>query len=796
MKVSYEWLKELIDIKNDAKEIADKITMSGLEVEKLINTGIGNADVVAVQIQEIDKHPDADKLFVTKVDAGKYGKKQIITNVKGLKTGDKVLAALEGVKLATGLEIKKTKLKGIDSEGMFAGWEELGIPQKSESLLFLDEKTANGTNYNDILPFNDYVIDIELTANRGDCLGMIGVAREIETLYDKKIKDIDIKYNVIDKKTVNLFNVEIKTDNCKRYCGGIILDVKIEPSPLWMQLKLIKAGIRPINNVVDITNYILMECNQPLHAFDMDKIKDHKLIIRDALNHEKLITLDDIERKLESGDIVIADSHTGHCLGGIMGGQISEVSGSTKNIFLEAAFFNPEMIRKTSKRTGLRSESSYRFERAIDIDNVDWALKRALYFFDKLGVGKVCEGIIDVYPKKRDKRIINITAGWINNKLGTNIEENLIVNILRKLGFNVDNNNGNIVIDVPGWRNDVSIKEDIAEEIARIYGYNNIKATHYPSCQAAIRTASQKKEKQLRDLMYRLGCDELMNFSFYGKSLFNKMKLPENHIFRDIIYLETPLTDDWAGMRNSLIPGMIRTASFNYNRQNNSLCLFEIGNANFKSNTDFPVEEKCLTVLIGGYKRYKDFTCTDNKYDYYDIKGIIDYIFDYFLIIPKFTESKEIYLHPYQQANIIINNKNIGILGKVHPSVCESFDLDCETYIAEIKLNDMFENTGNEIVYKEVPKFPSSTRDLALIVDDKINAKNIIDSINNADIDYLQDIKVFDLYKGKNIEDGKYSIAVELTFNKIHSTLTDEEIENSVEEILKSLKNECNAKIR
>ena len=493
MKVSYQWLKELVDVNAEPKVIADTLTMAGLQVESVLQTGIGKADVVVVEIKSVEKHPNADTLFVTKADAGKFGLKQIITNVKGLQAGDKVLASLEGVKLGTGLEIKKTKLKGIESEGMFVGFEELGIKQKSEYLFYLDKNIANGVNFNDVLPFNDSVIDIELTANRGDCLGMIGVGREIRALFNKEMKALETSYKTTGEKAGDIFNVEIKSANCCRYCGGIIKDVKIKPSPYWMQLKLIKAGIRPINNVVDITNYILLECNQPLHAFDMDKILNKKIIVRDAIDKEEMVTLDNVKRILDKNDMVISDPETGHCLAGIMGGQISEVTDSTRNIFLEAAFFKPEVIRKTSKRTGLRSESSYRFERTIDIDNVDSALKRALYFFDALDVGKVCSGIIDVYPVKRETKALNISVDWINNKLGSEIKKDKIIEILKKLDFKIEEEKGNLKVIIPSWRNDVSIKEDIAEEIARIYGYNNIKHSHVPSYQAAARTKDPGK---------------------------------------------------------------------------------------------------------------------------------------------------------------------------------------------------------------------------------------------------------------------------------------------------------------
>lgn len=796
MKVSYQWLQEHLEINESPEKVADTITLAGLEVEKIVKTGIGNVNVVSVEILEVKKHPDANNLFITIVDAGKLGEKQIITNVAGLNKGQKLLAALEGVKLATGMEIKKFKLKGIESEGMFVGWEELGIPQKSEDLFYLDSTVVNGTNYNEIFPFNDKVIDIELTANRGDCLGMIGVAREVKTLFGVKEKKLDIEYKTIDKKIEDNFKVVIESKNCLRYCGGLILDVDIRPSPYWMQLRLIKAGIRPINNVVDITNYILLECNQPLHAFDMDKIKDKKMIIRDARDNEKTVTLDDIERKLEKDDIVITDINTIHCIGGVMGCQISEVTDSTKNIFLEAAFFNPVNIRKTSKRTELISESSYRFERGIDKERVDWSLKRALYLFDKLKVGKICKGIIDVYPGKTSSRKVLVTAEWINNKLGTDIPEKIICEILVKLGFNIKIQNNDIEVIIPSWRNDISIKEDIAEEVARIYGYNKIKHSLYPSYQAAARTPLQVFEKTVRELLYKAGCDETINMSFLGNSLFDKMLLSKDHHFRNIIYFDDPLTEDWAGLRNSLIPGMLRTARYNITRNIKTLSLFEIGNINLDIKGKNPLEEKKLSVLLAGFKKDKDYISEEIKFDFYDIKGIVDYIFDYFQIEVSFEKSNEVFLHPYQQAKILLNKKDIGILGKLDSMVCESLDINVDLFICEISIKEIFEHSFKKISYKEIPRFPSSSRDLALVVSNSIKAGDIINTVKSSNIGILQNVKVFDIYSGKNIEEGKYSIAITMDFNKNSSTLTDNEVDNAVNKILKNLKEKCNAVIR
>ncbi|MCG8572608.1 MAG: phenylalanine--tRNA ligase subunit beta, partial [Spirochaetes bacterium] len=434
MKVTYDWLKDIIPVEMDAQAIAQNLMMRGLEMESFTETGIGKQEVVVVEIIAIDQHPQADRLFVTQVDAGQE-KLQVVTNLKGLKPGQKLLVAKLGVKLADGMELKPVKLKGVDSQGMYVGWQELGFDFKSEEPIFVDKSVKNGTPYYEMLPFCDQVIELELTANRGDCLGMLGIAREVNTFSEKDISVPEHSYATNGKPVKDIFSVEIQTPDCHRYCGAVIEHVTIEPSPLWMQLRLVKAGIRPISNVVDITNYVLLEMNQPMHAFDLDKIADHKIIVRDAKQGEKMITLDDIERGLVPGDIVVADKNCGHCLGGVMGSELSEVSDQTKNIFLEAAFFNPPNIRKTSRRLGLRSDSSYRFERHTDKGNIPLALKRALYLFDLLKVGTVYEGIIDEYPVQWQPDKIEFTADWINAKLGSDIPKDTMHSILVDLGF-------------------------------------------------------------------------------------------------------------------------------------------------------------------------------------------------------------------------------------------------------------------------------------------------------------------------------------------------------------------------
>ena len=800
MLVSLEWLREITTIKNTEDDIIEKIPQNGLEIETVSKTGIGKQNVVVGEIIEKDNHPENKKLYVAKVDCGKFGEKQIITDLQCVKVGDKILTALDGVVLADGKTVKCADFKGVKSEGFFVSWELIGFSFKSPDPIFIEASIENGSLYDEILPFNDTVIDIELTANRGDCLGMKGIATDIKARFDADLVPFDYNYQQTETKVEDEVDVVVETDDCFRYCGAVIKDVKLEPSPMWMQLRLIKAGIRPINNVVDITNYILYEMNQPLHAFDYDKLASvqgkKKIIVRNAVENEKLVTLDGIERDLLTSDIVIADSNAGQCLGGVMGGENSEVTDNTVNVFLESAFFRPVNIRKTSRRLGLRSEASYRYEREIDRKNVDLALKRALYYFDKLNVGKISSGIIDVYPQKYEDKIIKTSSSWINGKLGTDLSSDEIKTILEKILFQVNVNGDELEITIPSARNDVSIKEDIAEEVARIYGYNKIVPTYYPSKTAGVRTEEQKNTRKLHSIMVNCGLSEIKNFSFVGKSLFDKMRLPEEHYFRNAVMLQVPLTEDWAGMRNSLIPGIIRTIAFNVTRQNKNLALFEIGNISIPSNELLPNEYKYVGIALTGNKSDKSFCEDAVKYDFYDLKGCFDNIFEQFNVEVSYRPINECFFQTYQQAEIILNNKRIGILGKLHPEIANRFDIDVDTFIGEIDTSALFEAAVSSIVFTEIPKFPSSERDIAVVVKDDVLIDSVFSVIKELKLSILQSVKIFDIYKGDKVANGHYSVAIKLQFNKITSTLKDTEVDEATNRILEELNSKLGAVLR
>lgn len=796
MIVSYKWLKEISNITVSSSEFQEGIIMNGMEIEEVIETGVGKQDIVVCEIQSIVKHEKADNLYVTVVDCGKFGKKNIVTNLSGLTEGDKLLVALEGVELTGGFKIKSTELKGVKSEGMFIGWENIGFKIKSPDPIYVENEIKNGTLYTDIGEFNDDSIDIELTANRGDCLGMIGMARETAARFDGELQIPAVTYKTSNESVEGIVSVKIDTPDCKRYCGAVIKNVKIGPSPLWMQLKLAKLGIRPINNIVDITNYVLMEFNQPLHAFDLDKIEQKKIIIRKANKSEKLVTLDDIERELEENDIVIASLEKGHCLGGVMGGSESEVTKNTKNIFLEAAFFNPVSIRKTSRRLGLRSDSSYRFEREIDRDNVINGLKRALSLFDKLSIGSIADGLIDEYPMKKEVITVDVGLDWVNEKLGTSLNADEITGLLEKIGFKVEISGEKMIVTVPSWRNDVSIREDIAEEVGRLYGYNNIKPTNFPSQHAAVRTDEQLKQRAVTDIMCQSGALEVFNFSLIGKSLLDSMHLPEDHKYRDIIHLETPLTDDWASMRNSLIPGLLKTASFNITHGNKNFSIFEHANVSVKSGDILPDEKQFLGVVISGNRVLKSSLDDIQKYDFYDIKGIFEEIVDFFRVKMELKRSDEVFLHPFQQAEVVIDGKSAGVFGKLHPEVMNSFNIDVDLYVGEINTSIIFDKSDRILKAKEISRFPSSDRDMAIVVEKKVEWRAIDKAIRSAGTKYLSDFKIIDIYSDQSLGENYHSIAINFTFTKEESTLKDKEVDNDFDAIFKSISESTGAKLR
>lgn len=804
MLVSLEWLREITTIENTEDEILENIPVNGLEVETVMKTGIGQQNVVVGEILEKKEHPEHETLFVTVVDCGIFGKKQIVTDLTRVVVGNKVLVALEGVVLANNQVVKNASIKGVNSEGLFISWELLGFHLKSPDPIYLESSVENGTLYFHLLPFHDTVIDIELTANRGDCLGMRGIATDIKARFDAQLQPLSLDYSTIAERAENKIEVMIDTKNCYRYCGAIIQDIVIRPSPMWMQLRLVKSGIRPINNVVDITNYVLYEMNQPLHAFDYDQLAEgetngkKRLKVRDAFPGEKMITLDGIERKLEPDDIVIADSLKGQCLGGVMGGAFSEVSSTTKTVFLESAFFRPVNIRKTSRRLGLRSESSYRFEREIDRKNVDTALKRALYYFDQLQVGKILTGIIDVYPVKYEEKKIITTTSWINRKLGTFLSSEEIQSLLQKILFQVTigTDRDSLEICVPSARNDVTIREDVAEEVARIYGYNKIQPTYFPSQAAGVRSPEQKKGKKLHAALVGSGLSEVVNFSFVGNSLFDKMDLPKGHPYRNVVMLEVPLTEDWAGMRSSLIPGMLRTLSFNVTRKNKNLALFEIGNISVPTQEVLPKEYQYCCAAFSGNKTEKSYCQKEELYDFFDLKGVFDYIFDQFQVKVEYRKSNENFFHPYQQSEIVLGKEVIGVFGKLHPVIADKFDIDVDTFIGEFNVASLFAASHDLIVFKEVPKFPSSERDISVVLKEEITASKVYETIKTLNIDILQNLSFFDIYRGEHIQTGYYSVAIKLVYNKIVSTLKDSEIEEATNKIISVLENELEAKLR
>lgn len=794
MLVPLKWLRDYVDIDIDAKDFADMMTMTGSKVEKVEFFGEETTGVEVCKILEINPHPDADKLRVTKVEVANNETLQIVTNATNIKVGDYVPVARIGAVLPGNFKIKKGKLRGVLSEGMFCGAEELTIPSqyvedyKKDGIYILDhqEEFTLGQDVREVLGINDCLIEFEITSNRPDCRSIIGLARESAVTLNKKLKFPEISVKGSDEKME--FEIDIQTDLCKRYCGKVIKDVKIAPSPYWMKRRLIEAGMRPINNIVDITNYVMLELGQPLHAFDLDDIKYNKMIVRLADEGEKFTTLDGVERTLDKDMLVIGNKDKTLDLAGIMGGENSEIKNTTTSVFLEGASFSKENIRLTSKKLGLRTEASSRFEKGIDVNLAEIAVKRACQLIEELNCGKVLDGILDYYPNKEEPQKITVNPVRINKLLGVDIPMSEFIDILERLEFKTNLiSSDKLELIVPSFRLDIVEDADILEEIARIYGYENIPAKELEgNTTAGIKTDKQKFVDNLKKASTSCGLNEILTYSFVSPKGVDKINLNKEDSKRDFVKIINPLGEETSVMRTTLIPNMIDVLQNNISHKVNEAYLFECGNT-FTPKEGLPVEVK--KYVIGMYGKEVDF---------FELKGVVETIlenvsFTGFEIEP---ETKNPTFHPGRCAKIVLNNNEIGTFGELHPDVLENYDINQRIYIAEINIDLVFENINKVKVYTPLSKYPSTSRDIALLVKDSIFVKQIEDIIKENGEGIVESYELFDVYKGSQIDEGYKSIAYSITYRDKEKTLTDEEVSRVHEKILKELSEKLDANLR
>lgn len=803
MKLPLSWLEDYTDIKTTPKEYASALTMSGSKVEGIEVQGEEIKGVVAGKIVSVEKHPDADRLLVTKIDVGNEII-QVVTGATNIKEGDFVPVALDGATLPGGKKIKKGKLRGVESCGMMCSISELGLttddyPNAVEDGIFILEgdiiaemniDEIPGMDIKDILLLDDTIIDFEITSNRPDCFSIIGLARESAATFETEFKKPEIKVKEEGESIDGQVSVEIKaSDLCYRYAARVVKNVKIGPSPEWMRRRLKAAGVRPINNIVDITNYVMLEMGQPMHAFDMRFLKDRKIIVRTARDGEIMKTLDDQDRVLDPSVLVIADSEKPVAVAGVMGGANSEILPDTAEVLFESANFNGISVRLAAKKLGMRTESSSRFEKGLDPENVLDALNRAAQLVEMLGAGTVCKGVVDCYPNKSTKRQIPFNPDNINALLGTDISRSRMAEIFKRLEI-VLNPDGQTVT-VPSFRPDLECEADLAEEVARFYGYNNIKPTLLEGKAATVgaRTRKQKIEQILHQTMLSCGLSETYTYSFTSPKVFDMINLPEDSELRKAVVITNPLGEDFSIMRTTTLPDMLEVMATNYNRRAEEVRLFEMSHVYLPKSVpvnELPKEKPVLTIGMYG------------NVDFYDLSGIVEEIMDV-LGIRKFEflpVKDNLSFHPGRTAKLMIGGKECGIFGQIHPGVAEKFEAAQESLIGMIDIEPLVEAANLSAEYKPLPKYPAVTRDIAMLVDEDVLVKQIEKLIRSNAGDILEEIKLFDVYKGKQVPEGKKSVAYSLTFRASDRTLTDEEVGKSMSRILGALAEKLGAQLR
>lgn len=786
MKLSTNFLKDYIDIDVDVKQLAEDMTRVGNEYDSASNL-INATKLVIGQITECEPHPDSDHLHLCKVNIGTEVL-DIVCGAPNARTGLKVIVALDGAILPD-KTIKKGMIRGQESNGMLCSIAELGLehkflkPEDSEGIAELGEDAEIGGDPIKYLQMDDGVIDFELTANRGDLLSILGMAYEVGAIYDKKVKDVDLKHKESGEDINKTFKTEVKTENCSKLLVKKVENVKIEESPIFIKNRLIASGIRPINNVVDISNYVMLELGQPLHFYDADKL-GNKLVVRMAEDGEKLTTLDNVERTLTSEDILIADATHGVGLAGVMGGLETEVESDTKNIIIESAIFDSVKVRKTSKKI-VRSEASNRFEKGLDPERTTMAIERACKLLEEYAGGTVVTGTVEYDKTNNKEKEIEITFKNINDVLGTVIPNEEILNVFRKLGFTYKVNGEKIKVIVPTRRLDISIKEDLIEEVSRIYGVDNIegKLPIVPMRKGSY----DKTQREIRNKMIALGLKETLTYVLINDKEVNGYTLDK---FEPLKLLD-PITEDRNTLRYSMIPSLYKVYEYNKAREQKDISIFEIGKGFYKKGEVYGEDTK-LCVLMSG--KYSTGLNNNKNVDFYVIKGIAEEILDYLGYTGRYSFMKQEMpkeMHPGQSAMINVNGSNIGMIGKIHPSVTKE-----DVYVLEINLDELFTKKVGKMKYKEFSKFPSINKDIALVVDKKAISKDIEKVIKSAGGSLLTNIEVFDVYTGVGVGIDKKSIAYSLTFSDMKKTLTDEEINGLMDKIIDTVSKKCGAELR
>jgi len=795
MKVSLSWLKQYVDIDVAVDVLCEKMIMQGFEVESIENLSETMANVVVGRIEKLTKHPDADKLQICTVNVGNETV-QIVTGADNVFEGALVPAALDNSKLPNGKEIKKGKLRGVESCGMLCSGEELCVKEEDfpgagvHGILILQESYEIGTDMRAVLGLDDCIIDFKITANRPDCLSVIGIARECAVALNKSFSLSDTSViekdgNILDCAKVTVMDYDL----CPRYIGRVVKNVKIAPSPKWLCERLLAAGMRPISNIVDITNYVMLETGQPMHAFDMRDLSGRQIIVRRAVQNEKITTLDSKEYTLNEEMLVIADSARAVALAGIMGGENSEIKPDTSEILFESAKFRRDSVRKTARELGIRTESSARFEKGIDILNTEFAMNRALHLIQELGAGEIVKGAIDCHEQLPQMRELAVEIARINALLGITVEKEEMVRILNRLGIEANIKGDMLLCKIPSSREDIEGEADIAEEIIRIYGYDKIVST---PMRGTITRGKKLQNHQYRDTVKQTlvaqAMREITTYSFISEKAYTALRLSEDDSRRKAVKLLNPLGEDYSIMRTQLYSSMLTVLAANYSKSIPAVRFFEVNNIYLPKAipvTEQPHEQP--TLCIG---------CFGAEEDFYQLKGIIETLLARFGIKAAFKASSEPFLHPGRQANAMVEGKTIATLGEVHPDTTLSYGIEAKVYVAEINLEMLYKNAQQKVLFSPLPKYPTVERDLAVVVEQSQAIGDMLAAITTAGGALLKDVKLFDIYKGAQVGENKMSVAFALKLRADDRTLTDEEVNKVFDKIVRSLEYKFGAKLR
>lgn len=785
MKVSFGWIEEFFDENLELNDLCDRLTISGTKVERVESNKIKVTNVVTGLIESIKPHPDAEKLVVCDVNIGEKNIK-IVTGAKNMKEGDIVPVALHGAVLADGLKIKKGKLRGVESHGMMCSEEELGLSDSAEGLMILDKDSKIGANIVDVIKTGDDIIEFEITSNRSDCFGVLGIVREIKAVYDIDMKKLNKSFECDRSNNVNDFlDVKLNNKNCRRYSARVIKDVRICESPKFIQERLLSCGVRPINNIVDLTNYVMLEFGQPMHAFDYEKISGKKILIDVSSDGEKFSTIDGTEKILNDEMICIRDEEKILALGGIIGGESSKVNNQTKTIVLESANFNADVIRKSSKKLNLRTESSFRFERDIDDNLVIDALDRFCSLVNEFSYGNIVEGTIDLINESYEPVNIEISSDYINDFLQLSMKDEEIEKIFLNLGMNVKRVGSIFNVSVPTFRRDILIKQDLVEEIARIYGYDKIPSSELKCVSDIIgKNKKQKFIDKILNTMISLGFSQSISYSFFSPKVFDKLNLREDSPLRDAINIKNPLGEDYSVMRTTIVPSIMDSLYRNYSYSNSEACIFETGKV-YKSKNEFISENNVL--VIGMYGK---------GFDYFSIKSVVECMFESLGITFMLEREMESFYHPGQSARICLGKNILGRFGTIHPYVLRNYGINIETFVGEFDLDKIFEIYKWDRKYKQIPKYPSVTFDLSIVLDKNILVQDVEKIIKSKAGNILEGFEIFDIYNGPQIPEDKKSISYSIIFRDKCKTLNDVEVNKVINKILEELKKNLGAELR